>query len=405
MQPRCLKKGTVFSDIEPFPLSGINCHGISGSGVQKPKPYPSMKRQRPPRPNRVEFETAPLTKRSWLCLALLALALFTGMLLWLCSEDRMVLKPGAPLVLNRWDDHAFAVLELPRTHRADLLVLGNSNIREALYSVEKIEAMYAAATGKPMKMVNLSTSGQSLLESLFLIYHSKLTPGQTIILVMSPSTFCRSESDYDRLRKGSYLLNPLDFSRTFAHEIPHLAPWVSGLTPHSINFTINRNLLYRRIHHGLHNTIRTQIYRDDLFHLHRYDHLDHADVSLQRQRLESFSKVIHQKFPRNFPMNLDILHSLARYTQKKQTRLILVESPGRQSDPEELFKPWWDPYRTAVDHLVSTHPITYANLNPGLGLTHEDFTDTRHLGPVGRGKWSRAFVAFFAHFSHGECRP
>lgn len=340
----------------------------------------------------IDTRVAPLPKAAWFGAAALFAAAGLG---WLAAPAAFWPHPErlAPLAYFALDNRDSAVLALARArstavHEAGIVLLGSSAAREALWPEDRLqEAMGQTA-------LNLTSSGQNPLESLFLLEQQPLAAGQRVVLFVGLSALGQARFA-ERLEAGDFLVDAAGFlaRQADAGRIEWQAK--GGLDEYRRQFSGLRRVLARATHQALPAMIRGRLYgtRPPQPLAHYYDGLEPPAI----RRATETPEALHGRLGRHAERNLEsyarLIEAIAAHCRRQGAVLSLVETPHRPGDTGVLFASWWGPYAEHLRRIAAAQAVPYLDLADAVAFADGDFFDAVHLTPSGREKWSSALVA------------
>lgn len=340
-------------------------------------------------PTRVELQLEALAGRAWPLVPVLVLAgllLLAPLMLFLHAHARP--EAVAPLhyfASDEKDSHVFAMAKAraPERAAADVLVLGSSSAREALWTESELNRR-----GGGLRYWNLSSSGQNPLESLYLLEQQALRPGQTVALFISVRMLTPADTG-ERLRGAAFLVDASDFLRQQAALGAVAAPAVPDTVERLLNA---RQYLGKLLRRALPNQVRHRLYGSPPVGAleHYYEGYPPADPAFMRAAHERLRKGFEQHGEANLARLRHVIEQIAASCRRQGAILKVYEAPHRLSERAGLFAGWLPRYHEV---LAQGSGLPVHDLIARLQLEPADFYDITHLNARGRERWSAAFVA------------
>ncbi|MHC4136530.1 MAG: hypothetical protein ACYS0K_16320 [Planctomycetota bacterium] len=354
-------------------------------------------------PVQIVFDNPPLALRHWLCGVAVFLVLAVAgsiaggratSVVGLPDTDRHLLLEAAD------DDFAYvyirAISDLPQ--KSDILVFGSSAPREALEPEDELTRDLAALGGPAGKILNLTSSDQSFLETLHLLTLVDLRPDQTVVIVRSPTAFAPTDPDDERLKGGAWLQSPIGFAEKFQHEVPRLGEWLEPLARRRIALLTQRKMTSRFFRQWIGGKFRRAVYdapareHQNYCATHPAGDLDYQERHrrlVPRWRMEwTFDSHAERVY-------ID-LRALVRYVQSRGARFLSIESPIMEGGRKRTFGPWWERYEAFNRRLEKETGAKHTYLPCNDHIDPSLFVDSRHVSAEGRACWSRAFVTWLS---------
>lgn len=341
-------------------------------------------------PPRVEATTVdcvvtPLPRHAWLATTVLLL-LLSMLALSLLSDaawiDPRRLAPIEDYALDNKDSTVFALARAraPDRAQADFLLLGSSATREATWD----EATLAkAGMGRVAK---LTSSGQTPLESLFLLEQQPLRRGQVVILSIGVTQLASQDQGL-RLASGVFLQNPQDFADAHGGLMATEQSWLQRRLQIALGA---RSLLVRYLHVALPRQVAARMYdakplKPLQFY---YDHLTREQAKVLTIDRPTLRVRLDDHAATNLSRMSAALEAAARSCARQGATLVLLENPHLDSDLYTTFGNWWAPYQATVRQVAQRHHLRLANLGEHVPFEPDQFIDAVHLTRSGRAAWS-----------------
>jgi len=336
-------------------------------------------------------EVIPLNRSAWqqiICwTVLLGIAL-----VWPLSQGWLWFEPErlAPMQYYLLDPTDAAPITLARARsqereQADILILGSSAAQESLLPPEQLGAMAGGAS-----IVDLSSSGQNPLESLFLLTQAPLHRGQQVLFFVGPSLL--SQADYTaRLSNGDFLVDPLPFADSLPASVSKPSAWTEPKQRAALRYKGTRKLVLRLLRRAWPVAMRRYLYGAPGIQPQRYYYEDvsaagrTARQATQTQRLSHALQQYAVGHMHEFPV---LLQQIAARCRDAGARLTVLESPHAVGDTTTLYAPWWRSYLEMQRQSALTQGYRYVDLNPRVKLSDTEFTDRLHTDAAGRQRWS-----------------
>lgn len=352
-------------------------------------------------PVQVVFDNPPLGPRHWLFglvvfLALAALGSVLGgrttSVVGLPETDRYLLLEATN------DDYAYIYIRstnhLPA--QSDILIFGTSAPREALEPDDKLTRDLAALGGAG-RILNLTSSDQTFLETLHLLTLVDLRPDQTVVIVRGPTAFAPTDPDDERLKGGAWMQSPLAFAEQFQHEVPRLAEWLEPLPRRHITLLTQRKMTNRFFRQWVGGKFRRAIYDAPQYAHQNYCETNPAgDRDYQERHRRQVRGRLEWTFDSHSERVYVDLRTLVRYVHSRGARFVSIESPIMEGDRERTFGEYWERYEAFNRRLEEETGATHTYLPCNNKIDPDLFVDSRHVSAEGRAFWSRAFVAALA---------
>jgi len=350
-------------------------------------------------PVQVVFDNPPLAPRHWLCGIAIFLALATvgfvvggraTSVVGLPDTDRFLLLEATN------DDYAYiyirATNHLPR--ESDILIFGTSAPREALEPDDKLTDDLAALGSPAGRVLNLTSSDQTFLETLHLLTLVDLRPEQTVVIVRGPTAFAPTDPDDERLKGGAWLQNPLNFAAEFQQEVPRLGKWLEPLARRHIALLTQRKMTSRFFRQWIGGK-----FRRDVYDAPTWEHVNYCETSpagvldYQNRHRRLVRRRMEWTFASHSERVYIDLRTLVRYVQSRGARFVSIESPIMEGDRERTFGPWWERYEGFNRRLEEETGAKHTYLPCDNKMESKYFIDSRHVSAEGRAYWSERFVA------------
>lgn len=346
----------------------------------------------------VVLDTVPLRARHWAALAsIVAVAIVAWWFVDGLFPDAAP-DPGAEVWFSHKGDdpiRAEAIARSDAAQRAAVVAVGSSVVLENLAPDEEL----TKASG--LRVVNLGTSGQSVMESLYILHRQGLHPGQLVLVSVTPNEMAQPADIADeRLTDGLWLNAPTTFAETFHRDIPKLEPWLTGTERRAQRLSVQRQLLYRLVHGGVQQWAAVHLYGDNGPVYTQYRHDDERPGDLKQQaRLRRYLQTgLDARFEQNRAENAHILGVLLRYVKLRGARVVVLDAPRMHGDSLVTYGRYWQPFRDDVRAVADSNGVAIVDLNPLLEFTPQEFHDPVHLSPAGRARWSAAVTRYLASF-------
>ena len=350
-------------------------------------------------PVQIVFENPPLALRHWLCgigvfLVLAVAGSVAGgratSVVGIPDTDRYLLLEATN------DDYAYiyirATNHLPR--ESDILIFGTSAPREALEPDDKLTRDLAALGGPAGRILNLTSSDQTFLETFHLLTLVDLRPDQTVVLVRGLTAFAPTDPDDERLKGGAWVQSPLGFAEKFQHEVPRLGEWLEPLARRHIALLTQRKMTNRFFRQWIGGKFRRAVYDNPAREHQNYCETHPAgDLDYQERHRVQVRGRLKWAFDSHAERVYVDLRALVRYVQSRGARFVSIESPIMAGDRERTFGPWWERYEAFNRRLEEETGATHTYLPCNNDLPASYFVDSRHVSADGRAVWSHAFVA------------
>ncbi len=355
--------------------------------------------------------TAPLTWREWA----LALVLSACMVAGTCAafsagspwalrqvEWLELLDAGTPSDVSRAAVQVLAGV----ADQADIVVLGDSAIREALQPDATLTAALVRRGLQRSTVVTLTSSAQLPPDALYLVRMMKVRAGQLFILPLGFSAW-RIGDLFGVMAAGSYLglpgLTPGEPSVLRQPLQDRLEWW--RLAWHRV-----RDTLRWRTVDPLQRWVRRALYGmpgESPTGYHFNLDADSKGAGFIDQQRRVAQQEINRNFERNLALMEAALDELVQLIQRQGGRIVLATTPNADealalANPGPARK-----FQQIVDRLRSRYQLVHISLDAGIAWSADDRGDLTHLGPRGRAKWSRALVDWLAadHASRSASRP
>ncbi len=319
-----------------------------------------------PRATQIVYELIPLRKWDYLYLFLVFTLLLTAL-------SACPINLSTPRHIDDDLDRNFSKLETVNIFEIDIISLGTSSSKEAYKLEDTLTRDFFKITKKQVGFLDLSSNGQTFVESYEYLKYVNLTEKHIVILNLSPISFARP---------------PLQ-NRVFKKMHKEAIPFKKRKTERLKNVIKLREKMYRKIKRTL-----TQYARKfyDISELPRYQFAGLQSgnpIKIEENRKRKYHRHL-KNFPQYKHSNLDQLHSVIKSVQKFGAQVYLLEQPRMQN--ETLFSPWEKEYNKMLSDLSDQYSIKYVNLNTKAFLYPHDFVDVAHVSGSGRNKWSAEFI-------------
>ncbi len=354
-------------------------------------------------PVSVTVSTSPLSTRHWrlVGLALVGVAALFLLLSWF--TPRYPLSSGLVSLLSdsvfEDDVHTYARVLEPSFPEADVVILGSSNVRLALWDAGELTRRARLLDPALGRIEKVTTAGQSFLDALFLLSEARLRPGQLVVLHVAPSTFARGFED-ERLLRGIYIQPSLGLAVRYGAGIEELAALLEPGRRLPMGIHNLRQLLHRSLANLPGNFVKGRVYGLSLaasVSLSETPLQDPAPDLIPNDIVQTRIKVgalLKNHFQANGPYNVKVLDSLLDHLARNEVRVVLMETALIDGDEKGYLAPFWQQYRAAVTALAERHSVPYVDLNDEVTLGYGDFLDARHTNSQGRRKWSERFLTW-----------
>ncbi|MHC4973319.1 MAG: hypothetical protein ACYTG3_13405 [Planctomycetota bacterium] len=350
-------------------------------------------------PVQVVFDNPPLALRHWLCGLAIFLALAvagfvvggrTNTVVGLPDADRYLLLEATN------DDYAYiyirATNHLPS--ESDILIFGTSAPREALEPDAKLTHDLAALNGPSGRILNLTSSDQTFLETLHLLTLVDLRPDQTVVIVRGPTAFAPTDPNDDRLKGGAWLQSPLLLAEEFQAEVPRLREWLEPLARRQIALRSQRKMTNRFFRQWIGGKFRRAIYDEPpRVHVNYCETHPAGDLDYQNRHRRQVRGRMEWTFDSHCERVYIDLRTLVRYVHSRGARFVSIESPIMKGDRERTFGEWWERYEAFNKRLEEETGATHTYLPFNNKMDAALFVDSRHVSAEGRAFWSNQFVA------------
>jgi hypothetical protein len=336
----------------------------------------------------------------WFCLAGTVALLVAGGRAWLPLQrwSEQAIRADLPDMATE-DDTRLVCLEIaisPDLQTKKVILLGTSAMGHGLPGPSQLETDWQAMTGQAMGFERLSTNGQNLLESLFLLYRANPKPGQIVILGLSPRSLARPvDITRKHLKNGYYLESPEPFARAFRDRLPFLDAYLDK--------ALLRKAHLRALQRRIVNAWQYRLREFGLTHLFPIPHTGQDDLytlfpprtstkSKVRLNLGCITREMREDFPRYASMNLDILKAMADYViRERGADLWVVEHP-RSPDIQVPYAIVEKDYQGILAGYLAETGVRYLHIDPPEGFPLAEIPDLIHLSPQGRRDWSRRLL-------------
>jgi hypothetical protein len=283
-----------------------------------------------------------------------------------------------------------------RLRRADVLILGSSSTREALWEDEQLGAACRASGRSRCDFLQLVSSAQSAVESLFLLYDAPLRPGQTVLVFTTPILFAYEPGEtLWRMRAGLFLKDPTPFAYRYQIELPELAALTRWPERALVPFRVVQLAAYRRVFLGIRNAMMASVYGQEPAAAERYWYLrdEPGDLRRIRRYVGRIRRRMRHHFVAERGFHGRALAALILHLKLCGARVVLMETPTADFNP--LYERWWPAYQELIRGLCDAQGIEYVDLNESIEFEPMDFVDSRHTSAAGREKWSQALLAWW----------
>ncbi|GAB3253147.1 hypothetical protein [Chitinimonas naiadis] len=324
---------------------------------------------------------------------------FTGILLlaWPLAQGWLWFDPGRFTPLPRYmldprDSSPHALYKARSAERQDarILMLGSSAARESLLPPLALSDLLDHVT-----VLDMTSSGQNPLESLFLLAQAPIRPGQRVLVFIGPSQL--GQADFAaRLNDGDFLVDPLPFADALSDDMVKPPTWQHATSRAWLRIDGSRKLATRLLRVALPAHLQQVLYGAPPIKPLRYyyDGVSPGDAKRQSLQAQQISQQMQQHAGDNLARLPHLLRLLAEHCRQAGARLNVLETPHARGDVNVLYGPWWPRYLEIQRQSALTQGYRYIDLNGQVALSANDFTDKLHLAPAARERWSKALATW-----------
>jgi hypothetical protein len=363
--------------------------------------FPVKLKHAQPVPTQVEVDASPLPWRG-----LTATACVAGLLSILVLQfvpDELFSSADAgfwhSLTDTKNDDqaHVMAKARSGEAAAADVLILGTSATREALWMDSKLNAQLRQNDSPNINVVNLASGAQSPIESLLITNAIQLQPGQLIVLFTSLTTLQQARP-FHSIEEGGFLQSPEDLIQKYSQQEIFPSYWLKRSNRVLYQIRVMRQKLHRLLNYRLKYWIQAEAYGAPQQNYSPYLYV--GQTSQSRNSWLAQIKDFETRFRKRTEINLPYVKSTLKVTLEYLTgqgcRVVIAHAPDlndefRKSFPNELEK-----FETLLRELKKSHPFEQLNLNDKIVWEARDFVDLTHVTESGRAKWSDALLTWLA---------
>lgn len=350
---------------------------------------------------------------AWCLAGLIALA--AGALLLLASPALLPASVWPRFIDERRDDQAYVAAKVMAGELADadVVVLGTSSAREALWPESDLQAALMHSGGEKQKIVNLASSSQSPLETLFLVSLQPTKPGQLYVVFVGFGAL-QLEQPFARLEEGGFLVSPEHLLAAYPSAALYPRHWTSGWSRWLMRWHALRQRLQRQIKFGLRSSVREAVYGLPAirYQAYLYEGAQRASIPDRAVQLQQTSSALARNFEPNLTNLTRALDSLAVAVRQRGSRLVLVAPPDSAPELRSTHPAEYARFEATVGALAVRHgvglfdwngqvvwnrpicPNQLAAENRPTASLAADFIDATHVSAAGRDKWSAAFIAW-----------
>ncbi len=350
-------------------------------------------------PLQVVFDNPPLGLRHWLFgLAVFAVLAVAGFVVAGRTTTVVGLPENDRYLLLEADNDDYAYIYIRATNHlpseSDILIFGTSAPREALEPDDKLTRDLAALGGPAGRILNLTSSDQTFLETLHLLTLVDLRPDQTVVIVRGPTAFAPTDPNDDRLKGGAWMQSPLHFAEEFEGQVPRLGEWLQPLTRRQIALRTQRKMTSRLFRQWLGGKFRRAVYDAPMREHRNYCETHPAgDLDYQGRHRRLVRSRMEWTFESHCERVYIDLRTLVRYVHSRGARFVSIESPIMEGDRDRTFGEWWKRYQEFNRRLERETGAKHTYLPCNNKIDPNLFVDSRHVSAEGRAFWSERFVA------------
>lgn len=342
----------------------------------------------------------PLAWSMWGIASLTALALCLGAY-WTPANPSLSPVGRADwsrLVDDKRDDHAHVASKVysGQVQRADIVVLGNSSAREALWE-EEILSKALRERGDARDLLDLSSTSQSLMEMLFWLHSSPPRARQTYVIFWGFTTL-KSGTDFQSLEEGALLRSPSHLIREYPNSDLLPPHWRRPGYQALMHWRAQRQVLQRQIRFRFRYWVQELAYGISPPRYARY--LYEGRSPLSSDASETFLRRMEAGFRAHSDANLvsrirmlDVIASLVR---NRGGTLVIAMPPELSAQTRSMYPREFAQFAGALQDWSERHAVEVIDLNQSVAWTRTDFYDPAHVSASGREKWSRALVGWLA---------
>lgn len=349
----------------------------------------------------IEVDSTPLS-----FVVFVAAALFAGLLFIFTLFVGINILPGKSdnafwrhMADTSDDDQAHVmgkVLSGDAAH-ADIVILGTSATREALLLDEQLEEKLALSRSSPLSIMNLATSAQSPIESLFLTDTLEPQSGQVFLLFVSIISLQQS-IPFDRIEHGVFLRPPEAIIEKYAGRGILPTKWQQQSKRVLYRIRAARAELYRHLHFRLKYWIQEVIYGKSSPHYSPYLYIGKpsAQPEAKRAQIDAHQVRFQQHQLSNLTYLKNSLDVLASFLSQRKCRLVIATPPEFNHEMRNAFPSEFQLFNSIIQNLRVTHPIELVDFNDEITWSPGDFVDLTHVTQPGRDRWSEALVTWLS---------
>ena len=363
--------------------------------------FPAKLKHSQPLPTQVEVDSSPLPWRG-----LFATAWIAGLLCLLALQ----LVPNAlfssadagfwhSLTDTKKDDqaHVMAKARSGEAATADVLILGTSAAREALWMDSELSAELGRKDSPNINIINLASSAQSPIESLLIMNAIRLRPGRLIILFASPTTLQQAQP-FHAIEQGGFLKSPEDLIRQYSQREIFPSYWLKTSNRVLYQIRLTRQKLHRLLNYRLKYWIQAEVYGAPQQNYSPYLYVGQTSQTRDSRlaQLKEFEGRFKKSTERNLPYVKNTLKVIAEYLTSRGCRVVIARPPDLNDEFRQSFPNEFEKFETLIHELEKSHRFEQLNLNDKIVWETRDFVDLTHVTESGRAKWSDALVTWLA---------
>jgi hypothetical protein len=336
------------------------------------------------------YSSARLTAPQWAMVALVSSGIFVCLHAFSHWPDQWPIPFGVSQV---YGDQIEMVMKAksPALRNADIVLLGSSSILHAFIEDEDLSNLLSSGRRKTLRVLNLSASGLSFEQMLFVLDILKIRENQTFIVFVTPRSFAR---DFTDTSAGLFTMRSLFPEIDFAER--------DSIRP-GVQTTLKRRAVAAIQRLAMSNARRTapgyaRLHAFSLIHLYGLKPClteIYSDRPVSSKARSVFNRKYVRMMKRYYPPDADretrLLEQIIRKIHENHADVILSEYPHIANETIDLE--WKDDYQKRIGSVCSRHHVTYLDINGQINLSTRDFQDPLHVNLQGRRTWSRFFIS------------
>jgi hypothetical protein len=280
---------------------------------------------------------------------------------------------------------------------ADIVILGTSATREALLVDDQLNQKIALRRSLPLSIVNLASSAQSPIESLFLVDAMAPQAGQEFVLFVSISSL-RQDHPFNRLERGGFMHPPEALIQKYAGRDIFPVEWQSHSKRLLYKFRAARSQLFRLVNFRLKYWFQENIYGHAAppYSPYLYIGQPSAKPETKHAQINTHRDGHRRQLSTNLMYLKNTIDVLANTLNQRNCRLVIASPPEFNREMRGMFPNESRLLNDVIQGLRAKHQIELVDFNDAISWSQNDFVDLTHVTQSGRDKWSEALLTWLS---------